>query len=175
MLGCGKGAGRGSPWWPESLDASYLCLFKLERGRGREPPAPPALSAHLHPKLGVGPRSSRVCPFSQLQVWTLPPYPHPREARWIPYPCPVHPQPLPQPEVVNLVAITPPLPGPVVPLHIINVLFLNLTEFPLLPATLVLGAQLEPPAPRFPPRPGKSAVGKYHSGIYCVLRKTTKR
>lgn len=60
-----------------------------------------------------------------------------------------------------------PLPLPLVPLHVINVLFLNLPEFPLLP----LGAQLESPAPR----PRESAAATYHSGIYCVLRKTTKR
>lgn len=147
MLGSGKGAGPGSPWWPESLDASYLCLFKWGGAEGREPPAPPALSTRLHPKLGAGPRSSRVRPFPQLQVWTRPPT-QPREARWIPDPCPDHPL-LPLPEV-NLVAVTPPPSGPVVPLHIINVLFLNLTSSLHCLLLMSLGPSWPPSSPQAP-------------------------
>ena len=72
VLGCGKRAGQGSPWWPESLYASYLCLFKLGRGRGKESPVPPVLSAHLHPELGMGHCSLCIFPLPRLQVWTLP-------------------------------------------------------------------------------------------------------
>lgn len=58
---------------------------------------------------------------------------------------------------------------PITPLHVINVLFLNLTEFPFLRS-----GQLEPQGPRvLIPSPGKalkSAVAKYHSGIYCFKK-----
>lgn len=48
VLGCGKEAGGAAPG-DLSLDASYLCLFKLGRGRGREP-----RSTCLHLVLGTG-------------------------------------------------------------------------------------------------------------------------